>query len=282
MGKADLTSGQIAEFTETGILIIPGFYDPAIDIHPIQKGIFDIIGQVMIRHGVEDRRGPFSPEAFDDGYNDLIRINRAWGGEIYDAVKQVPSFMRLLGHPAHETVMRQLRRGCIPGIAAGGYGIRIDNPFEDKFRALWHQEYPSQLRSLDGLVYWSPLVPVTAEMGPVQFCPGSHREGALPVVVADPDNAGRTGAYALMLANEEALLGKYERTAPLSNPGDLVIIDFLVLHASGRNLSNRSRWSMQFRYFNFAEPVGRSHGWTGSFAAGVDFRTIHPELCIAG
>jgi len=35
---------------------------------------------------------------------------------------------------------------------------------------------------------------------------------------------------------------------------------------------------MQFRYYNLANPVGRNHGWSGSFAAGVDFRTLHPEL----
>ena len=37
--------------------------------------------------------------------------------------------------------------------------------------------------------------------------------------------------------------------------------------------------SLKQEYFNFAEPTGRAHGWKGSFAAGVDFRSIHPELC---
>jgi len=52
------------------------------------------------------------------------------------------------------------------------------------------------------------------------------------------------------------------------------------LHASGHNRSLRSRWSMQLRYFNFNDPTGRSYGWKGSYAAGVDFRQIHPELCV--
>lgn len=282
MAKHLLTPEQTAQFQETGLLIVPGFYDQESDIIPIQRGIHDIIGQVMIRHGVEDTRGPFSPETFDQGYQDLIRTNRSWGGEIYDAVKQIPAFFRLVSNTAHEDVMKQLRPDSVPAVAAGGYGIRIDNPNEDKFRAMWHQEYPAQLRSLDGLVYWSPLVPMTEDIGPVVFCPGSHREGPVPVTTHDPDNANRTGAYALMLHNEAELLSRYEKTAPLTNPGDLVILDFLVLHASGHNRSNRSRWSMQFRYFNFNEPVGRGHGWKGSFAAGVDFRTVHPELCVAG
>ena len=274
-----LTDAQRRTFAETGLLVVPGFYDLGTDIEPVQRGIHAVIGQVLARHGLPDPRGPCVPADFDRGYLDLLRADRSWGGEVYDAVKQVPAFVRLVAHPAHEQLMRELRPGSVPGIAGGGYGIRIDNPDEDRFRAQWHQEYPAQLRSLDGLVYWSPLVPVTPEMGPVQFCPGSHREGPVPVYTADPNHPERSGAYSLMLKDEETLLARYERVAPLLQPGDLVVVDFLLLHASGHNRGGRSRWSMQFRYFNFAEPVGRSHGWKGSFAAGVDFRTVHPELC---
>lgn len=275
-----LTVEQLSEFQSAGVLIVRNFYDVPHDITPIQQGIYEIIGEVMRKHGVADTRRPFNSPSFDDGYTELIRINRIIGSEIYDAVKQIPAFFRLISHPMHEIVFRQIRPGAVPGVAGGGYGIRIDNPLEDKYRAMWHQEYPAQLRSLDGLVFWSPLVPVTEELGPVKFCLGSHREGPLPVLIADPDRSGRSGAYALMLHNEDEILSRYQKTAPLTSPGDLVIIDFLTLHASGQNFGTRSRWSMQFRYFNFADPTGRSHGWKGSYAAGVDFGKVHPELTV--
>lgn len=277
--KTYLTPPQVATFRETGILVLPGFYARQ-DIEAIQRGIHEVIGQVMLRHGVADTRPAYSPNTFDHGYRELIAANRAWGGEVYDAVKQIPAFFRLVAHPSHEALMRELRPGSIPAVAAGGYGIRIDNPFEDKFRAMWHQEYPAQLRSMDGLVLWSPLAPVTVDMGPVVMCPGSHKAGPLPVFNADPEGAGRTGAYALKIKDEERWLSQYEQVAPISSPGDLIVMDFLVLHASGHNRSDRSRWSMQFRYFNFNDPVGRSHGWKGSFASGVDFRQVHPELFV--
>ncbi len=270
-------SSQVEQFREQGLLVLPQFYDLDEWIRPVQRGIYQIIGHVMDRHGIPDDRPPFNGDNFDSGYQQLIAMNRSWGGEIYDAVKQIPAFIRLLGHPAHEQIMQTLHPGCMPGVAAGGYGIRIDNPGEEKFRALWHQEYPAQLRSLNGIVFWSPLVPVTPELGPVQFCPGSHVEGPLPVKTTDSD--GRSAAYALKLADEQAHIAKYLKISPLSSPGDLVLIDFLVLHASGVNNGDRSRWSLQFRYFDFAEPVGKSHGWKGSYASGVDFRSVHPELC---
>ena len=96
--------------------------------------------------------------------------------------------------------------------------------------------------------------------------------------VYSKDGDGPGGAYGLHLVGEEALLARYPRVAPLSGPTDLIVVDFLLLHASGLNSSQRSRWSMQFRYFNFADETGRSYGWKGSYASGQDFRTIHPEL----
>ena len=274
-----LSVSQRVAFADSGVVVLSGFYDIRIDIEPVQRAVHDVIGQVMARHDLPDSRPPFVAESFDAGYLDLIRRDRSLGAEIYDAVKQLPAFVRLVAHPAHEQLMGELRPGCVPGVAGGGSGIRIDNPGEDHFRALWHQEYPAQLRSLDGVVFWAPLVPVTPDLGPVEFCLGSHLDGAQPVYAGKADDPKRKGAYALSLKDEAALLARYPRSAPLTRPGDLVIIDFLTLHASAHNRGTRSRWSMQFRYFNFAEPTGRGHGWKGSFAAGVDFRSVHPELC---
>lgn len=274
-----LTDEQVEEFRRNGVLILKGFYDLDRDIRPIQSAIYDIIGLIISKYHLPIIRPAFSLDTFDAGFQQLIATNRAHGSEVYDAVKQISAFIRLIGHSAHEQLFRELRKGSIPAVAAGGYGMRIDNPNEDRFRANWHQEYPAQLRSLDGLVYWSPLIPVTEELGPVEFCLGSQVEGPISVYTRDKNNPEKVGAYSLTLMDEENLLKKYHHVSPLTNPGDLVIIDFLVLHASGHNRSQRSRWSMQLRYFNFTEPTGRSHGWKGSYAAGIDFRKIHPELC---
>lgn len=275
-----LDAGQRAAFARDGVLVLRGFYDLEAQIRPVQRAIHAVVGEVITRHGLDDDRGPCVPERFDDGYLALVARDRRHGGEVYDAVKQVPAFFRLVGDPRHDALMTELRPGALPGIAAGGHGIRIDLPGEEKYRANWHQEYPSQLRSLDGLVLWSPLVPITPERGPVRIALGSHRGGVRPVTRHDPRNPDKQGAYGLTLHDEERLLAGFEIVAPLTEPGDLVVMDFLTLHESGRNASDRARWSMQFRYFNFREPVGRGHGWKGSFAAGVDFAAVHPEFLV--
>ena len=274
------TKKQIESFYQDGYLIISDFYDLENDIIPIQRDIYDIIGLVADKYGIKIKRTVFSSESFDDGYLEVITSNRNYGGEIYDAVKQIPSFIRLVSSKKNEDVFKALRPKSLIGIAAAGYGVRINNPFEEKFRANWHQEYPSQLRSLDGLVFWSPLVNVTQELGPVIIAPGSQVEGAVPVFMHDPRHKEKHSAYSLVLENEDALLRKYKQIAPLSKPTDLVVMDFLLIHASGYNLAKRALWSMQFRYFNYLETTGRKHGWKGGFASGIDFRNIHPELCV--
>jgi hypothetical protein len=274
-----LNAEQVSEFQKNGILIIKGFYDLESEIVPIQRDIYRIIGLLINKYRLPIQRPPFAPEVFDAGYQDLIAANRAYGSEVYDAIKQIPTFIRLVANRSHDELFRMLRPDSFPAVAGGGYGIRIDNPFEDRFRANWHQEYPAQLRSRDGLVYWSPLLAITEELGPVQVCPGSHLEGPIPVHTS-VSGGDQTGAYALVLQHEAERLARYATIAPLTEPGDLIVMDFMLLHASGDNRGKRSRWSMQLRYFNFYEATGISHGWKGSYAAGVDFRQVHPELCV--
>ena len=274
-----LTNEQLAAFHADGFVVVPQFYAPN-EIESIQRRIHAIVGMVIEETGLAIERPAFAPGNFDTGFQELIAHNRSLGGRVYDAVKQIPAFMRLVASEKHEAVVRQVRGTDAPAIAAGGYGIRIDNPNEEQYRAGWHQDYPAQIRSLDGLVFWSPLIGMTPELGPVEFCVSSHKDGLAPVREVDAANPDKTGAYGLTLADEAERVARYEKAAPLTQPCDLVLIDFLTLHRSGVNKADRSRWSLQMRWFNFAERTGKKLGWSGAYAAGGDLRAVHPELVV--
>lgn len=263
-------------FAEDGYAICEGFYDFMDEIKPIQEGIRSIIRLVGKKYGIAIPTST-PEEAMAEGYTALIAHNRAYGSEIYDGVKQLPSFVSLVASGRNVALFEKLRVGATAGIAGGGFGIRIDNPQEELFSAPWHQEFPAQLRSLDGVVFWSPLLPMNVDMGPVKICSGSHREGPIPVY-EDDQGIGKAGAYALQLDRGPERVAKYISVAPLTKPGDLLIMDFLTLHASGKNASSIPRWTMQWRLFNFADPTGMKINWRGSFAAGVRFQDILPEL----
>lgn len=271
-----LNDQQKKEFFESGVVVIKNFYDVESEIRPIQKAIYQIIGLVMQRHSVSIVRDPFEGDNFDAGYLELIAINRDFGGEVYDLVKQIPSFLRLIASTKTEQLFCHLRNTDAPGIGASSYGIRIDNPFEEKFRSHWHQEFIVQPQSMDGIVFWTPLLQVTADMGPVIVCPKSHRDG-LCVYSKSKAYANKIGAYKIGINDEDAVVARYDKIAPLTSPGDLILMDFLTIHQSGFNISHRSRWSIQSRFFNYKEETGMRIGWKASVTAGTDVEKIFPD-----
>lgn len=271
-----ISNEQKQKFRQKGYLILPGFFDLTSDIEPILRDIYSIIGLVAQRHGHMLKREAYSRETFDNGYNELILIDRSLGSEIYDLVKQIPAFLRLISHSKADDLFREMRKTEISGIGVGSYGIRIDNPNEDKFRSHWHQEFLFQPQSLDGIVFWAPLLPITEELGPVIVLAESHKDG-LCKYSKGTIYAQKEGAYQIGIHDEDNVIKRYEHVEPLLNPGDLLLMDFLTIHGSGFNRSLRSRWSVQNRFFNFSDPVGMEIGWKASVTAGTDAKAVFPK-----
>lgn len=271
-----ISHNQKRQFERDGVLVIKDFYDVEREIVPIQKHIYEIIGLVAKRHGISMRRPPFDGCNFDFSYLEMIGIDRKLGSEIYDLVKQIPSFIRLIALEKSEALFCNLRGTATAGIGASSYGIRIDNPHEEQFRSHWHQEFVFQPQSMDGIVFWTPLVPMTPDLGPVIVCPGSHKDG-LRVYTRHGDHAKKSGACQIGLIDEKTVAGAYDHVAPLVNPGDLILMDFLTIHQSGFNVSDRSRWSIQSRFFNFNDQIGSEIGWKASITSGSDVEKIFSE-----
>ena len=207
----------------------------------------------------------------------MIAHDRALGARVYDAVKQIPAFIRLVASTKHEAVVRQVRATDQPAVVAGGYGIRIDNPQEEKFRAAG-----IRITSPNSQSRWVGVLE-SARGDDSRTRRWNFVSDHIEMVAGtemDEANPDKTGAYGLTLVDEEARVANYKKTAPLTEPGDLVLVDFLTLHRSGKNVSDRSRWSLQLRWFNFVEPTGRKLGWPGAYAAGKDLRAVHPELVV--
>src|SRR5689334_19366018 len=101
-GRITLSPQQLDEFRRKGALVIRGFYDRESQIVPVQQAIYDIIGLIAERHEMVLERPDFTPDQFDAGYRQLIAIDRSYGGEVYDAIKQIPAFLRLISCDRNE------------------------------------------------------------------------------------------------------------------------------------------------------------------------------------
>lgn len=275
-----LSKKQLNEFNDCGFLVIKNFYDYESEIKPIQYDIWRIIQVINNKYKIKSLNKTFNTNSFHHDLQNIISHKREYCGEIYDAVKQLTSFKRLVSSENNEKLFCLLRKTDLCGISLGGYGIRIDNPNEEKFRSLWHYEYRDQLRSTDGLVFWSPLVKITKDIGPVKICSKSHKDGLRKSFSSDIDNPDKSGVYGMRLENEKQIISKYKILEPLIDPSDLLIMDFLTLHSSGVNYSKTSRLSMQFRYFNFLHKSGIDIAWAGCKTKDPELKLIHPELII--
>jgi hypothetical protein len=74
---------------------------------------------------------------------------------------------------------------------------------------------------------------------------------------------------------------KYPVVSHETGIGDVVFLDFLLLHESGWNKSRTaSRITCQVRYFDVDEPTGVAHSWKGGWQEGGDFTQLHPDKVI--
>ncbi|MAP24506.1 MAG: phytanoyl-CoA dioxygenase [Rickettsiales bacterium] len=259
------------DYQINGYVLIKGFFDFNAEIFPIIKRIEGIIKIIAQKEGVL-----LNSDDFKENYMALLRINRKYGSIVYDAVKQLPEFISLVSSSKTINLIKTILSYDNIAIAYGGLGMRINNPNETDYLAPWHQEYPAQLRSPKGVVLWSPLVNVSEKMGPVEILERSHLDGINPVFVSKGSNANK--AYLLNLRNEDKIIAKHKKVAPITEPGDVLLMDFLTVHRSGKNFSNHPLWSMQVRYFSFDEAEGKKINWTGSYNSGHDFSSVYPHF----
>ncbi len=212
----------------------------------------------------------------------LQKADRAALAQVYDAMRKLSQFWSLIGGDELTSVAQKLTGSAVPGVVFRGCGIRLDIPGEDKWRSLWHQEYHSQMSSLNGVTAWFNLVPVDQTMGPVKMLEGSHAEGLLPVRAADPMNTRRDYTQTFRFENEQELIAKYPSVSFETKIGDVLFLHFLTVHESGLNRSNgRTRITCQVRYFDMAEPNAVANDWVGGWQEGGDFTKVHPDKVLA-
>jgi hypothetical protein len=218
-----------------------------------------------------------------DKLTSLAARDRAELGRVYAAARKVAPFWGLVGSAEINEAAGRLLETSHVGVAFRGAGIRLDLPHEDRYRSHWHQEYHSQMSSLRGVVAWISLGRVDSSMGPVELAVGSHREGLLPVRCVDPMNVGRDYTRTFVVPDVESVAARYPSSSFATEPGDVLFLDFLLLHRSGWNRSaeGRSRVTGQVRYFDMTEPTGVAHAWLGGWQDGGDFAALHPDKVVS-
>lgn len=110
-----------------------------------------------------------------------------------------------------------------------------------------HQDWASMKGSQDSVVIWVPLGNVPKELGALEVVPGSHKEGL--IVDRYEHGFGLVDRY----SDDDFISVETEA-------GDALVFSSYLVHRSGKNITDRVRWSCHFRYNNMKHPEygGRS------------------------
>jgi len=261
-------------YAEYGVFLARGMFT-AHDYAPIHRDLRRLIELKMRQTGIEEEPESDGLSRFDDGFTQLNRASREYGGTIYNAARRVTPVNELAVHPKLTGVARGLMNSETL-ISNGIIAVRTDQPNEDTFLFEWHQDYPFIQDSEDGVVFWLALHDVDETNGWLRLIPGSHKLGVLPVNVTDPQGAGASRAHSMEIADTSVADSMAALNAPVPM-GDVLVFNTLLLHASNPNRSTRTRWTIQYRYGNFENERALAKNWPGAMNYGRGFERTHPE-----
>lgn len=107
-----------------------------------------------------------------------------------------------------------------------------------------HQDWPSVMGSLDGMVVWVPLQDITEDLFPLEVVPGSHKKGMMKLS-NNPDAPWEVDST--NYSHEDFL-------KVLLKKGDVIFMSYFTLHRSGLSSSKDAiRLACSTRYDNASE-----------------------------
>lgn len=137
------------------------------------------------------------------------------------------------------------------------YTVRPKLPEWEGTEVLWHQDggYTAGLadargvRDMKMVNVWAPLVPATTHNGCMEFVPGTHKLGVVP---------HEKRQYYLEIAPDKFSQYASQGTVAIEmDPGDVVLFHNLLFHRGLPNLSEKIRWSCDWRYQDANQPTLR-------------------------
>ncbi len=121
------------------------------------------------------------------------------------------------------------------------------------WKAEAHQDWSGMRGSLNGVVAWLPVRPLTPDMGYLEVSPSSHLWGFQK---HEEDGPG----YRAVTKDDFGFV-----PVPM-NLGDILFFNTFTMHRSGENTSDKIRVAVNFRFDDVTEQTFRERGYPQPFA----------------
>ena len=265
------------KFVQDGFVVVEDFISDS----TLENIKVELIQLIKLIHQKENVTGLQDLDLNDTSNLDkafliLRKFNPVLTSRIYAASKKLPSIAKFVTSETHLTLAKELMNSRNVAFSDRGWGLRIDYPNDVKHATPLHQDFHTQLGSTDGIVIWIPLTDVKKDMGPLIFYPKSDNLGIQKVKKINTESKSTD----LEIEINPTVLAKYIEMQPEIKAGTAVVINFLLLHKSGSNFSDKCRWSILSRWFNFEDNEAIARGWHGGIQEGFRFENIYPEFTL--
>ncbi len=273
-----LTEAQLAQFEETGYLVVRGLFDLERDIEPVVAEYTNLLDTLARKWFAEGKLTslyhelPFSKRLTciiaesGQAYYQHMDISLPQANVTEDTpIHHGPAIFALLRSPRLLDVVEQF---IGPEIYSNPVQhVRIKPPEQalpEGFtrnplvtRTPWHQDLgviDDEADESNILTVWFPITEVYEENGCLAVVPGSHKRD---LVLHCPHPTGTVNI-------PENIIGSEGIPLPMS-PGDVLFLTSKTMHTSLRNVSDEIRWSFDLRY----NPIGHKTGrpWFPGFVA---------------
>ncbi len=239
-------------FQDNGYLVVPGVA-PIPEIDALRQLVFRIYTKLVPSHQTIDIPEPWNDPWFDQRLVELRNENARLFGSLYDCAQSAVALSRLVTDPKVSGTVATLLGDTAQNLAYSGIMLRMDAPHDRRNILSWHQDrayYPQNLDGDNGVVITIALQDTPTQLGALNVCPGSHREGLVAPEQTAKDDYETTEQRAV----PQDLVAKYQPAMAELKKGDMLVIHMNVFHRSGDNLSDRFRFSALARYHRIMTP----------------------------
>ena len=235
-------------FEENGFIILKNIISKK-KINQIQKAI---ISRSKIYLNKKTNIKSFNDKNF---HKDLIKLKKKDPkkfGSFYDSVQKSLVLYSILTDNKLISEVCFVSKLKKENISINGENIRMDMPHDKLHKLDWHQDRSYYFQNRDGnkgLVIWIPLINITNKIGPMKACEKSHKLDFISNYQKKISSRNSSTQRSVDFDKKNFKIINLN-----VNCGDVILMSKNTIHASGANISNLIRFSLQIRAHDLMDP----------------------------
>ena len=195
--------------------------------------------------------------------------------------RELSSFKRLISSESLEDISKQILDTDITQTIFDTSILRIDRKSENPILD-WHQDFPTNMSSLNAITFWIPLNKITPQQGQVRFVPNSNKK-IIPIEYSNREKSKHYSTKYTRMQNQENIIKQFEKDSLLLKSnieiGDIILFHAQTVHRSSLNLTDKARIVSVVRYGDHKEKSLASRNWFTCRSKYPDlFNKIYPDL----